>query len=300
MTPDQGQNDTPETPPGHFLDDPSDMPLFLGGSGSVLLDHLGGLSAGFLTASQHGVDITVRKGITAPTHLGEDGHLWWPEAGLRLDPASLTGIFAHKKQHLSGAACLEFDFMHKPAGFSISCLPGHPDHTRFVKLVDSLAVEPVSRKILTDIRRRNTPSFNTCPCCRARGEYIRNHTDSHPAFLILKSLSEQETEAEFHVSTAYIDMLNSWTPNEVVCANGEITVSGEEHHMILDASLIHTLHIASTTRRNQPHSLLRCYHSKGDMIFEITVPGHMHAGFWHEVCANSTSYYRSNGDETYW
>lgn len=284
MTEDYNKTDDAETLPNEIL--------CLSGIESGFIDHLNGIGVGFLMASQHGVDLAVKQLALAPTRLAENGHLWWPEAGIRLNPEAISGIFACKKS-LIGAGSIEFDLHQKPNGFSISYIPDLFDPVKFGNLVDSFTVDTIKPKKLSEIRRHNTPAFNTCPHCKARGKRIRNDAENNPTYQIIQSLSEKKTQTEFHFATGFIDMLCSWKIDEVKHWHGEITAAGGDHVLRLDTTLIHTIQVLATTHRNKPASILRCYHLLGFVMIEIIAPGHQHASLWHKICSNKNSNYRA-------
>ena len=273
--------------------------LRLDGLESDFTRHFDLIGVGYLMASNHGVDMAVKSKQLCPEVLGDDGDLWWPESGIKLNTETLDAVYARSRSVL-GAGAIECDFAGMPNGFSIVFLPGDFDASVFELVAEARAVDFVSSDWLSKERLMRKPHFNSCPCCAGRAERIRLATSRHPISRILQTYEGKDTQLEFHIATPHADMLSVWDVHEVRNWSGEVTCVGEDHVLRLDACMIHAIQIVNDTRRGEAYSILRCYHSLGGVMMEISVPGTSHAADWHAICLSEDSNYSStNGVDPY-
>lgn len=271
--------------------------LRLAGFGNHLTDHFNEFGRGYLMASVYGVDLAVEASQLSPENFGEDAALIWPEVGIRLNMDTLSGVYS-KRQSRLGAGVIECDFNNNPNSFSIVWKPDFFNEMVYDLVVESYAEDSVSASDLRENRRLDSLDFNTCACCRRRGERIRNHTADHPVSVILQGLVGDETTPEFHVSNGCVDMVCAWRIEEVSNWAGEVTCIGKEHILCIDVSMIHTMQVYTMVRKGREFSILRCYHSLGGMMLEMSVAGDKYAVLWHRICSADSSNYSSSGNNT--
>lgn len=275
----------------------SDRVLSLDGFGNHITDHFNDFGRGFLMISVYGADMAVDTLQLAPENLDEGYELQWPEVGIRLNTENLSRVYAKGKSRL-GAGTIECDFTDSPNSFSVIWIPEYFNQKAYNLVTEAYASNIVSDVKLRAMRDADCIKLNICPCCRARRERIRNDTANHPVSIILQGLTGTEIVPEFRIASDHVDMLCAWLIREIRIWQGEVTCVGDHHVIRVDVAMIHTIQICKMMKRGVECSVLRCYHSLGGVIFEMSIACAKHSNLWHEICAAAEFEYHTCGGDS--
>lgn len=267
-----------------------DMTTCVNGMDDSFYEQLKSFGEGYIMASNYGVDMAVRSDNLSGFPLDNDGVLWWPELGVRMNKNVLRGVYALNNSPIKAPA-VECDFDDLPGGLSFYFLPEHCDRALFWNVMNAYHVGVIPVKQLTAQRCKQMSQFNTCPCCVARAERIRDAVELHPISQMLVNLSTLEKEVEFNINTKHVGMTAQWIPLEVAHTAGQISVTGKDHTLRINAMMVHAIRIFKRTKAKQNYSVMRCYSSLGDVMLEFSVAGADHESLWNKMCRSDVSNY---------
>lgn len=269
--------------------------LLLKGLTDDFTKNLDCIGSAYLNVSHHGVAMAVKSSCLKPERLDETGTLWWPESGIKVDTERLESTYA-VDHSVMGAGVIECDFERTANGFSVAFLSNDYREDLFELITEAYAQERVKAAALQRQRFLKRPNFDACACCADRADRIRKNTEGHPVSKILSMYAGTASKLRFHLAADHVDMLCAWAIDEIRCLSGVIVCSGAKHVLRLDASMIHTIQIMNSVKGGTTYSLMKCYHSLGGLMLEISLEGECHSEQWHQICLAADSSYHSISD----
>ncbi len=261
------------------------------GMDDSLYAKLGLFGRGFISVSNQGVDMAVRSDDLSGMALDNDGFLWWPEQGVRMNKNVLSAVHAFDNSSISAPA-LECDFDTSPGGLAFYFLPRHCDKRLFWDVMDTYRVGGIPVQQLMLQRNKMMPAFNNCPCCIARAERIMSSVETHILSRVLADLSASGKEVEFQIKSKHVGMTCQWVPGELMLSEGHINVTGKGHTLHINAMAVHALRIYKHKKCKQEYSVMMCYNSLGEVMLEMSVEGAQYLSLWNKICQSNHSDYK--------